>query len=109
MFGKRRLIIWKHHLRSLIQWNKVKGGSVKATCCNVKSKYKTENFKPSLKGVRDCATNEYSCLTIHLTYSKLLRALGVTIYKADVPYSNHILILHPITHTYTCVHFIRWL
>ena len=55
---------------------------------------------PSLKRLRDRAMNEYSCFVIHLTYCKLQLALGVTIYKADVPYSNHILILHlPPPHT----------
>ena len=55
---------------------------------------------PSLKILRDRAMNEYSRFIIHLTYSKLQLALGVTIYKADAPCSNHICILHlPPPHT----------
>lgn len=37
MFGKRRLVICKHYLRSLIQWNKVQGFSIKFIFCNLKS------------------------------------------------------------------------
>lgn len=43
--------------------------------------------------------NAFGSFTIHLTYSKVQLALGATIYKAGTPYSNHVLILHPLTHT----------
>lgn len=50
---------------------------------------------PSPQIFRDHAIHEYSRLTIHLTYTKLQLTLGVTICKADAPYSNHILVLCP--------------
>ena len=104
MSGERKLVIRKHYLRGLIPWNDIQGflsNPQSATSrVSIKPKIFTLSF-PYLKRLRDGAMNEYSCFLIHLTYSKLQLALGVTIYKADAPYSNHILILHlppPPTH-----------